>query len=385
MLKRASIFIGSALALTALPVFAGYQFKVPSQGLVSRSAAPEVTPPAPPPITLALSATTPTVGRQTLPYSYSLATLLAVTGDASFDPAAVTWSLTGALPANLTFSNGVISGTPSVVTMPGSLIEVQANYKGQTATQSYTVKVAPLDTLLLNMGSGGGTANLTDLAGHTVTKGSTWVASATQAKFGTSSGNFTRFSELTVPYSSDFQFDGDFTIEGWANVSSTYANWQLSNGADTGVGGPLAPIIGHGNPFSGGAAPLSSASNFDFGINTSTKEIYFARRTGAGQTGKVVSVSSPISFSYNTWHHYAVSRAGSTLYFAFDGAIVGTNTLAGPLNVASSLPVTIGRTRGGDDQLFNWLNGYLQDVRVTKGYARYVTPFTPPGAMTLYD
>jgi hypothetical protein len=245
MLKRASIFIGSALALTALPVFAGYQFKVPSQGLVSRSAAPEVTPPAPPPITLALSATTPTVGRQTLPYSYSLATLLAVTGDASFDPAAVTWSLTGALPANLTFSNGVISGTPSVVTMPGSLIEVQANYKGQTATQSYTVKVAPLDTLLLNMGSGGGTANLTDLAGHTVTKGSTWVASATQAKFGTSSGNFTRFSELTVPYSSDFQFDGDFTIEGWANVSSTYANWQLSNGADTGVGGPLAPIIGH--------------------------------------------------------------------------------------------------------------------------------------------
>ena len=251
--------------------------------------------------------------------------------------------------------------------------------------EAKAVKVAPLDTLLLNMGSEGGTANLTDLASHTVTKGSTWVASTAQAKFGTSSGYFTRFSELTVPYSSDFQFEGDFTLEGWANVSATQANWQFLNGADTGIAGPIVPLIGHGNPFSGAAAPLSSASNFDFGIDASTSKMYFARRTGAGQAGKFVTLSNAIPFAYNSWHHYAVSRAGSTLYFAFDGAVVGTATLAGPLNVASSLPVTIGRTRGGDDQLFNWLNGYVQDVRITKGYARYVAPYTPPGAMTLYE
>lgn len=385
MSKLTPIFVSSALALVALPALAGFQFKVPSQGLVSRSAGQEATQPAPPPITLTLSATTPMAGRHTLPYTYSMASLLQVNGDASFDAAGVTWSLTGALPTNLTFSNGVISGTPSAVTMPGSTVEVQASYKGQTATQSYTVKVAPLDTLLLNMGSEGGTANLTDLAGHTVTKGSTWVASTAQAKFGTSSGYFTRFSELTVPYSSDFQFEGDFTLEGWANVSATQANWQFLNGADTGIAGPIVPLIGHGNPFSGAAAPLSSASNFDFGIDASTSKMYFARRTGAGQAGKFVTLSNAIPFAYNSWHHYAVSRAGSTLYFAFDGAVVGTATLAGPLNVASSLPVTIGRTRGGDDQLFNWLNGYVQDVRITKGYARYVAPYTPPGAMTLYE
>ena len=36
--------------------------------------------------------------------------------------------------------------------------------------------------------------------------------------------------------------------------------------------------------------------------------------------------------------------------------------------------LTVGAHAGGT----NYFNGYIQDVRITKGYARYVQPFTPP-------
>lgn len=381
-MKIPKTFAGLCLLALATSASAAYTFRVPAQGL---AALPANSGSTATPITLSLPAASVTAGRQGVPYSYSLASLLQIGGDANPDLTAVSWSLVGAPPAGLSFDNGVLSGTPSQVTMPGTALQVQAAYKGQTTVQNYAVKVAPFDTLLVNMGSGGGVASTVDQAGHAVATGSTFVSSGTKVKYGTAAGTFTRFSDLSVPYSSDFQFDGDFTLELWANVSIVQGTWQLSDGSATGVGNVIAPFIGHGNPWSGAAAPSSSASNFDFGLEVGGNRLYFARRTGAGQTGKVSWFSNAVSFTYGTWHHYAVSRSGSTLYFAYDGAMVGTGTLAGPLNVSSSLPVSIGRTRGGDDQLYAWLTGYLQDVRVTKGYARYTSTYIPPAPMQLYE
>lgn len=386
MRTKSFAVITSLLALAAMPASAAYQFKVPAKGLaVSAAPAPAPEPPKPA-IQLTLQAPMPPVGQQGKAYSFDVASLLSATNAPGFNLSAVSWEVAGTLPPSITFSNGVFSGTATQVALSPATVQVQATYEGVTATQSYAFKVAPLDTLLLSLGSNGGTASTTDLAGHSVTPGATFVASSAQVKYGTSAGYFTKFSELSIPYSADFQFDGDFTIEAWANVTSTDSTWSYSNGASTGVSGTVAPFIGQGNPFSAGAASAATVSNFDFGFSPSTKQLYFARRTGSGTTGKVTLLSSAVTgFSYNTWHHYAVSRAGSTLYFAYDGQIVGTQTLAGALNAASSAPITVGRTRGGDDQLFTWFNGYMQDVRVTKGYARYTGAFTPPAAMSLYE
>lgn len=370
-----------ALATLSSAALAGtFQYRVPALGLAAAPSQP-ATPstPTPPPIAVSLNSQALTPAVLGKPYSYSLSSLLNVTGDGSFDSTQATWLVTSGLPQGISLVGSQLTGTPSQVLLPGTTVSVQATYKGQTADQNYTFKVAPWNTLVLDLGSSGGAATTVDLAGHTVSPGSGYASSTATAHLGTASGAFGTLGELSIPYSADFQFEGDFTMEAWVRVSSVPAVWQFSNGGGTGVGAGAIPFIGHGNPFSGSVASAATASNFDFGYDNVSKKFYFARRTGAGQAGKVVVTSSVTSnLSLNAWHHVSVSRAGGTLYFGLDGAMAGTATLSGPLNLSSTQPVTIGRTRGGDDQLFTWLNGYMQDVRVTNGYARYTQAYTPP-------
>jgi hypothetical protein len=80
-------------------------------------------------------------------------------------------------------------------------------------------------------------------------------------------------------------------------------------------------------------------------------------------------------FSTGTWHHLALVRNGSTLSIYIDGVsqaltadvAIGANDVG---DVSSPLYI------GSDSQYH--LNGYIQDLRITKGVARYTADFTPP-------
>ena len=74
-----------------------------------------------------------------------------------------------------------------------------------------------------------------------------------------------------------------------------------------------------------------------------------------------------------SWIHYAICRSGNTLY-PFKNGILGTTvSITQTLNSPTSAITIGGAVAGGGD----W-NGYIDDLRVTKGYARYTTNFTPP-------
>ena len=75
----------------------------------------------------------------------------------------------------------------------------------------------------------------------------------------------------------------------------------------------------------------------------------------------------------NTWKHIAISRFGSTVYAFVDGQLIGTNSYNGIQNLDNSY-LYIG---GKDTSSYPYM-GYIQDFRITKGYARYVQNFTPP-------
>ena len=82
------------------------------------------------------------------------------------------------------------------------------------------------------------------------------------------------------------------------------------------------------------------------------------------------------TFSINTWYHIAVSRSSNTLRAFINGNQLTISTGSATNSVQylqSGLPVLVGKYGNG----FNF-TGYIDDLRLTNGYARYTSNFTPP-------
>ena len=87
-------------------------------------------------------------------------------------------------------------------------------------------------------------------------------------------------------------------------------------------------------------------------------------------------ISSAATISGNTWTHFAATRNSGSLRLFLDGTQVGSTT-SYTGSFPSNLAVTVGDNAAGTE---SW-NGYLDELRITKGTARYTTTFTPPGAL----
>ena len=79
------------------------------------------------------------------------------------------------------------------------------------------------------------------------------------------------------------------------------------------------------------------------------------------------------SYSLNTWTHIAVSRSGNSLNLYIDGNQEGSSvTNTSNISTGSSNGIEIARWIGISDP--EHFTGYIQDLRVTKGKARYTAP-----------
>jgi hypothetical protein len=178
--------------------------------------------------------------------------------------------------------------------------------------------------------------------------------STAQTKFGAGSMSFDGSGDyLTLLTSPNLQFGtGDFTIELW-----TYFIARGSNGSC---------FIGNYNSFTTGALALFAGH---IAGNTSKYQVSY---NGAG----FPSIQSTTSIIYNTWAHLALVRSGTTITLYINGVADGTITSASAaLNGVGSV-FYIG-TAGDATANYN-VNGYIDDLRITKGYARYTSNFTPP-------
>jgi hypothetical protein len=79
--------------------------------------------------------------------------------------------------------------------------------------------------------------------------------------------------------------------------------------------------------------------------------------------------------SASTWTHIAVVRSGSTITLYKNGTASGTQTSGQAFTTAGLLRIGGGIAGNGND-----FNGYIDDLRITKGVARYTGNFTPPAA-----
>ena len=88
-----------------------------------------------------------------------------------------------------------------------------------------------------------------------------------------------------------------------------------------------------------------------------------------------VYISSTGTVPANQWVHVAMTRNGTNTKLFINGTVDGsiTNDTRNYTNGAGGL--LVGRQFGSTSN--DW-NGYLDDPRITKGYARYTANFTPP-------
>jgi hypothetical protein len=166
--------------------------------------------------------------------------------------------------------------------------------------------------------------------------------STTQSKFGGSSIAFDGSGDYLRAFSSTlYDFGtGDFTIEFWSYFNNTSDSGGLGVGVITNPTGTYATIYSSTN---GGT----------------TLTFY---------NGSAI-VSGTIATS--TWQHIAVTRYGSTARMFVNGIQTGSATHSSAVNFSN--PFIGSQTASG-----GYMNGYIDDLRITKGIARYTSNFTPP-------
>jgi hypothetical protein len=206
-----------------------------------------------------------------------------------------------------------------------------------------TLPTAPVATssgtsVLLNMQNGAifDNAMMNDL----VTVGDAQISTSV-VKYGTGSMKFDGNGDGVVANSQNiYSFGaGNFTVEFWVNITSFSSNRVLFD--------------------------IDNSNVLQLYTNTSGVLNYY--------TPSLDRISSS-ALSTATWYHVALCRSGTSTKLFIDGTQAGStytdsnNYAAGGVGVGSRLDGTIS------------LNGYIDDLRITKGYARYTANFTPPTA-----
>jgi len=227
------------------------------------------------------------------------------------------------------------------------IVKGTAVYSGAT----YTVPTAPLTvitntSLLLSMTNAGiyDNAMMADLE----TVGNAQV-STTQKKFGTGSMYFDGSGDwLAGPPTPQTDLgSGNFTIECWLYRTASGA------GSDSG-------IVSRGAP--------GSLNGFVFAYTSSNVLTFNFNYSGAIVTG---STAIPI----NTWTHVAVTRSGTTFRLFVNGTVDATNTSSNSQTLNAGDIFYVGRSGYDSSRI---VTGYIDDLRITKGYARYTANFTVP-------
>ena len=186
---------------------------------------------------------------------------------------------------------------------------------------------------------------------HTVTAAGNAHTDTALKKFGTASGQLDGTGDyLSIPHGTDFNFDtDDFTVDFWFRVAvfNGYTTLWAKSDAD----------------YQGIQSWVNSSGAIGFSCDNDSSSPW------------VVNVSSANSLvSLNTWYHYAMVRNSNTFKVYLDGSEIITNTTTIDFD-DSSADLRFGSWAYA---AHNMLNGYVDEIRVSKGIARWTAAFTPP-------
>ena len=209
-------------------------------------------------------------------------------------------------------------------------------------------------SLLLHLDGTSGQTTFTDSSSNNfaISRNGNAQVSTSVVKFGTGSGSFDGSGDYiyTTNASSAFNYgNGDFTIEFWvyplSGPVSTYDPCFYTNHGD-------------GDWNSAGAGIRIHHQNVIFG-------------------GSFQQINFSPAIQNNVWTYIAIVRSGNTITAYVNGVSQGSitrTTVVGDNSDRPALATADSITTNGRE----WLNGYIDELRITKGVARYTSNFTPP-------
>ena len=210
----------------------------------------------------------------------------------------------------------------------------------------------PQTSLLMHFNGTNGSTTMTDNSKNNITVTATNGAaiSTAQSKFGGTSLLLDGTNDyVSVTNNSAFDFGaGDFTIEYWEYRTSA---------------GSQSPILSrHSNNY----AP------YLIGWYDSSVAYLSLYMSSNGSSWDIASNVSMGVITTNVWTHYAVTRQGNTFRTFQNGIQISTFTSAATFPAGVG-PLEIGRYEG----TYYFKGGYIDELRITKGIARYTSNFTP--------
>jgi hypothetical protein len=191
---------------------------------------------------------------------------------------------------------------------------------------------------------------------HTITFAGTAQLDTAQKKFGTASLLLDGDSDyIQVADHDSFDFGaGNFTAECWIRFAALGNNTIFSHWAN------------------------GTASSMSYYLT------YF-NSSGILRLGYYLGSNLDTSYSWSpstgTWYHIALERSGTTLKVYIDGTSVISVSASTTALRDSEDPFRVGVFNDGStgSPSLDWyFNGHIDDLRITKGIARYGTNFTPP-------
>jgi hypothetical protein len=182
----------------------------------------------------------------------------------------------------------------------------------------------------------------------------------TTKKYGTGSMEFDGTGDyLNCRMNSELSLgSGNWTIEAWLYFTSVSGDKGIVSNFST-ISGP---------PFQA------------FGINIRYAASLSGIRSVFGGGSLADAWTAAWSPSTNTWYHFAATRSANSYRVFIDGSQIGsteTFTNATTIVNASDPNFSIGTAQTVASSDFQ---GFIDDLRITKGVARYTAAFTPPTA-----
>ena len=206
-------------------------------------------------------------------------------------------------------------------------------------------------------------SSITDATGKTIGNSGVTVSGAVY-QVGTSSAYANGSSYLSTSSDADFDFGtGDFTMEGW---------FYLTGDAAVNPGGRRdATIMGCWND----VVAATCWNIFIFG-NASTTGTGIVLDTFSGGVESYLVANTTIN--KNAWTYFAVVKASNVATIYVNGVAIDSGAYTAPVNSGGNAMRVASLQQGGAPKFYNYFPGNLQQLRITKGVARYTANFTAP-------